>query len=299
MPRAHSSEPTESAVPEMGARLSPALYITATPIGNRGDVTLRGLDVLKAADRVLCEDTRVTRKLLGLYGLSRQLVAYHDHNADAMRPQVLGWLAAGMSVALVSDAGTPLISDPGFKLVRECRAAGLAVTAVPGASALLAALAVAGQPTDRFFFLGFLAPKSAARRTQLAEVAAVRATLVVYESPRRLAGLLADAAEMLPGREAVVCRELTKMFEETVAKPLPELAAHYAQAETPKGEVVVVIGPPTEAALAWSDARIDAALRDALATHSVKDAAALVASASGVAKKILYARAMALREADR
>ncbi len=279
--------------------LAPALYITATPIGNRGDITLRALEVLARADHLLCEDTRVTRKLLGLYGLSRPLTAYHDHNAESMRPKVLAWIVAGESVALVSDAGTPLISDPGFKLARACRAAGLAVTALPGASAALAALAVAGLPTDRFLFLGFLAPKSAARRAELAEVAAVRASLVVYESPRRLAGLLADAAAVLPGRDAVVCRELTKLFEEAVAAPVEDLAARYAEAGPPKGEVVVVIGPPSERNLAWSDEQVDEALTRALAAGSVKDAAAEVAAASGRPRQELYRRAMRLRGGDR
>ena len=275
--------------------LAPALYITATPIGNCGDITLRALDVLARADRLLCEDTRVTRKLLGLYGLSRALTAYHEHNAESMRPKVLEWIAAGQSVALVSDAGTPLISDPGFKLVRACRAAGLAVTALPGASALLSALAVAGLPTDRFLFLGFLPPKSAARRTQLAEVADVRATLVVYESPRRLAGLLADAAVVLPGREAVVCRELTKLFEETVAAPLDELVRRHAEAGPPKGEIVLAIVPPAAGDAAWSAEDLDAALIRAQATHSVKDAAAIVAEASGAPRKALYAWLLELR----
>ncbi len=285
----------DRSAPEAAQPLPSALYITATPIGNRGDVTLRGLDVLKAADRVLCEDTRVTRKLLGLYGVSRPLVAYHDHNADAMRPKVMEWLAAGESIALVSDAGTPLISDPGFKLARDCRAAGLTVTAVPGASALLAALAVAGQPTDRFLFMGFLSAKAGARRAELAEVAGLRATLVLYEAPRRLAALLADAAAALPGREAVVCRELTKMFEEVTAMPIADLARHYAEIEPPKGEAVVVIGPPPAGAGAWSDAAVDAALTEALAEQSVKDAAAAVAAASGRPRKALYARAMELK----
>lgn len=289
----------DRSAPEAAQTLPPALYITATPIGNRGDITLRGLEVLKTADRVLCEDTRVTRKLLGLYGVSRPLVAYHDHNADAMRPKVLEWLAAGESVALVSDAGTPLISDPGFKLARDCRAAGVKVTALPGASALLAALAVAGQPTDRFLFMGFLSAKAGARRAELAEVAALRATLVLYESPRRLAALLADAAAALPGREAVVCRELTKLFEEVTAMPIADLARHYAEIEPPKGEAVVVIGPPPADAAAWSAAAVDAALRTALETLSVKDAAAAVAKEAGLPRKTLYARAMELKGGGR
>lgn len=300
----HKTEPSVPIAPAEAAEaapaaLAPALYITATPIGNRGDITFRALDVLRRADHLLCEDTRVTRKLLGLYGISRQLTAYHDHNAESMRPKVLEWLAAGQSVAQVSDAGTPLISDPGFKLVQACRAAGFAVTALPGASAVLSALAVAGLPTDRFLFMGFLPPKSGARRTQLAEVATLRATLVVYESPRRLADFLADAAAALPGRQAVVCRELTKLFEETVAGELGELATRYAAMEPPKGEVVVAIAPPAADAGAWTDAAIDAALLDALVGHSVKDAAAAVAHASGEPRSRLYARAMELRDAAR
>ncbi|MBN2751275.1 MAG: 16S rRNA (cytidine(1402)-2'-O)-methyltransferase [Rhodospirillaceae bacterium] len=296
MVRASSPDPIES-VPEENA-LAPALYITATPIGNRGDMTLRALEVLAHADRLLCEDTRVTRKLLGLYGLSRSLTAYHDHNAESMRPRIMDWIAAGQSVALVSDAGTPLISDPGFKLVRACRAAGLAVTALPGASALLSALVVAGLPTDRFLFLGFLPPKSHARRTQLAEIAGVRATVVIYESPRRLAGLLADVADILPGREAAVCRELTKLFEEAVTGKVEDLVRRYAEAETPKGEVVLVIAPPSAEDMAWSDTALDAALIEALKTLSIKDAAATVAAASGASRKGLYARGLALREAE-
>jgi len=289
--------PSPDHLPERSAEpLAPALYITATPIGNRGDITLRALDALARADRLLCEDTRVTRKLLGMYGLSRPLIAYHDHNAESMRPKILAWIAAGESVVLVSDAGTPLISDPGFKLARDCRAAGLPVTALPGASAALAALAVCGLPTDRFFFLGFLPPKSAARRTELAALAGLRASLVVYESPRRLAALLADAAAVLPGRQAAVCRELTKMFEEAVTGTLEELAQRYAEADPPKGEIVLVIGPPG-AAEAWSEEAVDAALDAALATQSVKDAAAAVAAASGLPKKAVYARALARRDA--
>jgi 16S rRNA (cytidine1402-2'-O)-methyltransferase len=299
MPESAMTRPIEPSAEAPREPLAPALYITATPIGNRGDVTLRALEVLERADRLLCEDTRVTRKLLGLYGLSRPLTAYHDHNAESMRPKVLAWIAAGESVVLVSDAGTPLISDPGFKLARDCRAAGLAVTALPGASALLTALAVSGLPTDRFLFLGFLAPRSAARRTELAEVAGVRATLVLYESPRRLAGLLADAAAVLPGRAAAVCRELTKLFEETVAAPIEELAARYAEAGPPRGEVVVVIGPPPERQAAWSESQLDEALSRALAGGSVKDAAAEVAAASGRPRQELYARAMRLRGGGR
>jgi 16S rRNA (cytidine1402-2'-O)-methyltransferase len=276
--------------------LAPALYITSTPIGNRGDITVRALDVLRRADRLLCEDTRMTKKLLSMYGLSRPLTTYHEHNADATRPKILHWLADGLSVALVSDAGTPLISDPGYKLVQACRADGHTVTAVPGASAILSALAIAGVPTDRFLFMGFLPHKAGGRRSNLQEVATLRATLVIYESPRRLAALLVDAAELWPDREAVVCRELTKRFEETVPGTLSELAAHYAAADTPKGEIVLAIAPPSAASMQWTDDALDAALQNALADGaSVKDAAAHVAAASGAPRKQLYSRAMDLK----
>lgn len=275
--------------------LAPALYITSTPIGNRGDITLRALEVMKRADRLLCEDTRMTRKLLNMYGISRTLTTYHEHNADAMRPKVMEWVASGESVALVSDAGTPLISDPGYKLVHDCQVEGLNVVAVPGASAILAALAIAGLPTDRFMFVGFLVNKSHGRRAQLTEIAGIKATLVIYESPRRIAALLADAAEILPGRQAVVCRELTKKFEETVRGTLEELAAHYAEAETPKGEIVLAIAAPSADDLKWTDEHLDAELIAALQTQSVKDAASHVAGLSGTPRKVLYSRAMELK----
>lgn len=276
------------------ARLPPGLYITATPIGNRGDITRRALDVLAACDRILCEDTRVTRKLLTMYGLSRPLIAYHDHNALSIRPKALAWIAAGEAVALVSDAGTPLVSDPGCKLAAEARERGLFVTALPGASAALTALMVAGLPTDRFLFLGFLPPRSKARREELAPFSDLRATLVVYESPRRLPALLADAAAVLPGRRACVCRELTKRFEETRTGTLAELAARYETEGPPKGEVVVVIGPPEAPPAPPTDAEIDAALALALKGRSVKDAVVLVQQATGLPRRRVYARALAL-----
>ena len=218
---------------------------------------------------------------------------YHDHNGAAQRPRLLAALAEGRSVALVSDAGTPLVADPGWRLATEAIAAGHPVTAVPGASALLAALAVAGLPTDRFLFAGFLAPRQAARRRTLAELAAVPATLVFYESPRRLAASLADMAEVLgPARPAAVCRELTKRFEETRRAPLAELARHYAGAPAVKGEVVVLTGGPV-AAPAAADA-LDAALAKALAEATVRDAAAAVASALGLPRRAVYARALEL-----
>jgi 16S rRNA (cytidine1402-2'-O)-methyltransferase len=274
--------------------LAAGLYLVATPIGNARDLTLRALDVLTGADVLAAEDTRHTRRLLEIHGIRRGgLVPYHDHNGAAQRPRLLAALAAGRSVALVSDAGTPLVADPGWRLASEAIAAGHSVTAVPGASALLAALAVAGLPTDRFLFAGFLAPRQAARRRALAELAAVPATLVFYESPRRLAASLADMAEVLgPARPAAVCRELTKRFEETRRGSLGELGRHYAAAPEVKGEVVVLTGEPVAAAPA-PDA-LDAAITAALSGRTVRDAAAEVAAALGLPRRAVYARALEL-----
>jgi 16S rRNA (cytidine1402-2'-O)-methyltransferase len=283
------------------ARLAPGLYLVATPIGAARDVTLRALDVLGAADLIAAEDTRQARKLLEIHGIRREartILPYHDHNGAAQRPRLLAALAAGRSVALVSDAGTPLVADPGYRLVTEAIAAAHPVRPVPGASALLAALAVAGLPTDRFLFAGFLPPKAAARARALAELAPVPATLVFYESPRRLgASLAAMAATLGPERRAAVCRELTKRFEEVRRGTLASLAAEQAGAAPPKGEIVVVVGPPLPAAVA-ADA-LDAALVTALAAGSVKDAAAEVAAALGLPRRAVYARALELAKAGR
>jgi 16S rRNA (cytidine1402-2'-O)-methyltransferase len=292
------SEPPDGPVaPGPQTRLAPGLYIVATPIGNARDITLRALDVLAAADLVAAEDTRTTRHLLGIHGVrrdGRSIVPYHDHNGAQQRPRLLASLAEGRTVALVSDAGTPLVSDPGYRLAAEAAEAGHPVTAVPGASAVLAALAVAGLPTDRFLFAGFLPPRQAARRRALGELAAVPATLIFYESPRRLAACLADAAAVLgEARAGAVCRELTKRFEETRRDALGALAAHYAGAPPPKGEVVLLAGPPGDAPAATGDT-LDAALDAALARHSVKDAAAEVAAALGLPRRTVYARALAL-----
>ena len=277
--------------------LDPGLYLVATPIGNARDITLRALDVLAAADILAAEDTRNTRRLLDIHGVRREgrsIVPYHDHNGAAQRPRLLAALAEGRSVALVSDAGTPLLADPGYRLAVEAIAAGHPVTAVPGASALLAALAVAGLPTDRFLFGGFLPPRAAARRRALGELAAVPATLVFYESPRRLAACLADMAAVLgPDRPAVVARELTKRFEEARRGPLGELAAAYAAGPEPKGEVVLLIGRPGAVTDAAPET-LEAALVAALAGASVKDAAAEVASALGLPRRQVYSRALAL-----
>ncbi len=271
--------------------LAAGLYIVATPIGNAADITARALEVLAGADIVACEDTRVTGKLLAMHGVRAGLTPYHEHNAARARPALLDRMARGQAVALVADAGTPLVSDPGYKLVVEAIAAGLAVLSVPGASAPIAALTVSGLPSDRFLFAGFLPPRSAARRKALAELATVRATLVLLESPRRLAGALADMADVLGARPAAVARELTKRFEEVRRGSLIDLASHYRASGAPKGEIVVVVGPPTAVV---DDDAVDARLRAARARQSVRDAAAAVAAATGVPRRRLYARALKL-----
>jgi len=274
-------------------RLLRGLYVVATPIGNLRDITLRALEVLAAADLVACEDTRVTRKLFDHYGLSVPLIPYHDHNAETARPKILEKLAAGGVVALVSDAGTPLISDPGYRLVREAHAAGHAVTAAPGPSAALMALTVAGLPTDRFFFEGFLPAKEAARRTRIGEIARIPATLVLFESGPRLAVALADLAAGLGARAAAIARELTKLHEEVRRGDLPTLAAEYAAGAETRGEIVIVIAPPA-AAEQTSAADIDALLHAALARTSVKEAVAEVAAATGEPRRAIYSRALEL-----
>src|SRR5215470_2037401 len=274
--------------------LSPGLYIVATPIGNLGDITLRALDVLRRADVILCEDTRVTATLARRYGLRAKRIGYHDHNADAVRPGLIARLAEGAAHALVSDAGTPLVSDPGFKLVRDAVAAGIPVTAVPGASAVVAALTVAGLPTDRFLFAGFLPAKSAARRRELRELAPVRASLIFYETTPRLADALADMVAMLGDRPAAVARELTKLHEDIRRDGLSALAEHYRNAGPPKGEIVVIVGPPIAEAAA-TDADLDRQLASALRTASLKEASAAVAAATGLPRRQVYARALALQ----
>jgi 16S rRNA (cytidine1402-2'-O)-methyltransferase len=278
--------------------LTGGLYLVATPIGNLGDITLRALETLAAADVIACEDTRVTRKLMDRYGIVTPLTPYHEHNAAAARPKLVARLQAGDAVALVSDAGTPLISDPGYKLVREAQAADAAVTALPGASSVLAALNIAGLPTDRFFFEGFLPAKQQARRTRLAELARIPATLVLFEAGPRVAEVLADMAELFGTREAAICRELTKLHEEMRRDALPSLAAHYAGDSETRGEFVIVVAPPNDQALAPSAGDIDAMLRDALAGNSLKDAAALVAEATGQPRRDIYQRALQLAKRD-
>jgi 16S rRNA (cytidine1402-2'-O)-methyltransferase len=274
------------------AALPGGLYLVATPIGNLADITLRALATLAAVDLIACEDTRVTKKLTAHYGIATPLVSYHEHNAAHARPQLLARLGEGEAVALVSDAGTPLISDPGYRLVREAALAGHAVTALPGASAVLAALGVAGLPTDHFFFEGFLPAKQAARQKRITALAAVPATLVVFETGPRIADALGDLAAGLGGRAAAVCRQLTKLHEEIRRGPLDELARAYAGGAETRGEFVVVIAPPVEEPAADSD--VDALLRHALARVSVKDAVGEVALATGRPRREVYQRALTL-----
>jgi len=281
----------ETATPQ----LAPGLYIVATPIGNLGDITLRALQVLRRVDLIACEDTRVTATLARRFDLTAERVAYHDHNAEAMRPRLLARLAAGAAIALVSDAGTPLISDPGFKLVRAAVEAKIPVTALPGASAALAALMVAGLPTDRFLFAGFLPVKSGQRRRALQELVAVPATLIFYETAPRLAAALVDMAAMLGERQAAVARELTKLHEEVRRGSLGELAAHYAEAGPPRGEIVLVVGPPSKENAPMTADDLDARLEEALESLSVREASAAVAAATGLPRRQVYARALSLQ----
>lgn len=272
--------------------LGPGLYIVATPIGNLGDLSPRAADTLRRVDLIAAEDTRVTATLLRHIGGDRPMTPYHDHNADRVRPGLIESLAS-RAIALVSDAGTPMISDPGFKLVRDARAAGHAVVTIPGPCAAVAALTLAGLPTDRFLFLGFLPAKAAARTAAIAEVSAVRASLVLYESGHRLAATLTALAATLGAREAAVAREISKAFEQCVTGSLAELAARYTEAP-PRGEIVIVVGPPGEAPPP-PQADLDALLRAALARLSVGKAASEVARTTGVPRGDLYARALAMR----
>jgi 16S rRNA (cytidine1402-2'-O)-methyltransferase len=273
------------------AKAAAGLYLVATPIGNLGDITLRALGVLAGVDVIACEDTRVTHKLTERYGIATPLTPYHEHNAAEARPKLLARLAAGEAVALVSDAGTPLISDPGYKLVRAAQAAGHPVTAIPGASAVLAALSVAGLPTDRFFFEGFLPAKQPARQKRIAALAAVPATLVLFESGQRLPATLGDLAEGFGPRAAAICRELTKLHEEVRRGSLVTLAHDYGQGAETRGEIVIVVAPPAEQAAAVD---VDDMLRRALARVSLKDAVGEVALLSGRPRREVYQRALEL-----
>jgi 16S rRNA (cytidine1402-2'-O)-methyltransferase len=274
--------------------IAPGLYLVATPIGNLGDVGLRALGTLAAADVIACEDTRVSRRLIEHYGIATPLTPYHEHNAAEARPKILARLAAGEIVALISDAGTPLISDPGYRLARDVSAAGQTVTAIPGASSVLAALSLSGLPTDRFFFDGFLPSKEAARQKRIKELARIPATLVLFETGPRVANALADLASELGPREAAICRELTKLHEEIRRRPLDALAKDYANGAETRGEFVIVVAPPAEEQAGQQD--IDALLRQALARTSVKEAVGEVASATGASRRDVYQRALALKE---
>ena len=272
----------------------PGLYIVATPIGNMDDITLRALDLLAGVDRIACEDTRHTRRLLERHGIETRLLPYHEHNAEHMRPAIMARLTHGESLALVSDAGTPLISDPGYKLVRKAIASGIYVTALPGPSAALMALTLSGLPSDKFMYAGFLPPKSGARRKALGKLAVIDATLILFESPRRLAASLADMVDTLGERDSAVAREMTKLHEEFVRGDLASLAAHYAEIGAPKGEVVIIVGPPVSNGQDLSDDVIDARLVELLQSASVRDAAAQLAAETGLARRDLYARAVRL-----
>jgi 16S rRNA (cytidine1402-2'-O)-methyltransferase len=273
---------------------APGLYLVATPIGNARDITLHALDVLRLADVIACEDTRVTRTLLTLYGISATVMACHDHNEATAAARIVAGIAAGQVIAMVSDAGMPAISDPGRRVVRAVVDAGLFVTAIPGPSAVLTALILSGLPAEPFLFGGFLPGRTAERRQRIAGFASVPATLVFFEAPHRLTESLADLADLLGPRPAAVARELTKRFEEVRRAPLDELARHYAGTGAPRGEIVLVIAPPGPKPAA-SAADIDEALRTALAGTGVREAAAEVAARFGRPRREVYARALALK----
>ena len=280
---------------QLSRPLEAGLYLVATPIGNLGDITLRALSVLSRADVIYCEDTRHSRKLLNHFSISRPLRPYHEHNAAEIRPQILADLAANRVVALISDAGTPLVSDPGFKLVRDCAAEAQPVYALPGPSAVLAALACSALPTDCFLFAGFLPPRQAARRTRIQELGGAPGTLILFESANRIAETLADLADLLGPRPAVIARELTKLHEEIVRGTLAELKTS-AEAKPPLGEIVIVIA---EAAVKEvSDEEITRFLQALPAGHTVRDAVDRAVTELGVPKKRAYALALALRQTD-
>ena len=285
-PNGESGEPQQ---------VAPGLHLVATPIGNLGDISKRALDILRGVDIIACEDRRVTGKLLKAYGIVTRTKPYHDHNAKTVRPWLIKQIQQGRSVALVSDAGTPLVSDPGYKLVRGVVESDLPVSAVPGPMAGVMALVLSGLPADRFLFAGFLPNRSAARRTVLMELKTVPATLIFYESARRLGGSLADMAAVLGPRPAVVARELTKLYEQVVRGSLSELLERYADAP-PKGEIVVVVGPPDAATREVGEQELDEVLGRALAGHSLRDAVAAAADATGLPRRVVYERALELRD---
>ena len=297
----YSSQTVSEAIKEPnGGRCEPqqtvaGLHIVATPIGNLGDLSARGAATLRGVDIIACEDSRVTGKLLKAYDITTKTKPYHDHNADKMRPWLIKQIQQGKNVALVSVAGTTLVCDPRYKLVRGAIESDLQVSAVPGPMAGVTALVLSGLPTDRFLFAGFLPNRSAARRTALNELTAVPATLIFYEAARRLAGSLADMAAVLGPRQAVVARELTKLYEQILRGSLEDLQERCAESP-PKGEVVVVVAPPGTVAETVDNAELDKMLRRALAEHSLRDGVAAVAEATGLARRKVYKRALALRD---
>lgn len=281
----------------MEENLPSGLYIIATPIGNMGDISLRAIDILKKVDLIACEDTRITGKLTAHYDISTEKISYHDHNAAAMRPKIIEKIRGGARIALVSDAGMPLVSDPGYKLVEACYAAGVAVTCVPGASASLTALALSGLPTDRFFFAGFLPVKSGARKKTLSSLQNIPGSLVFYETAPRLIESLQDMFDILGDRPAAVARELTKKFEEVRRGGLAALVEHYQKEGAPKGEIVIVVGGASDDTKElWTQAEVDRAIETAIENGmSVKDAAEAVSIQSGLKKRDIYARALQLK----
>jgi 16S rRNA (cytidine1402-2'-O)-methyltransferase len=278
--------------------LSPGLYVTATPIGNLGDITLRALETLSAAHLILCEDTRVTAKLLNRYGIRNSLSPYHDHNAAKVRPGFVARMGDGQALALVSDAGSPLLSDPGYKLVQAAVEAGIAVTAIPGASAVLGALTLSALPPDRFMFCGFLPTRSMARRHFLEELKTIDATLVMFDTATRLTGSLEDIAAVLGPRDVAVGREMTKLHEEVIRGPAIEVRTVLLQRQSLKGEITLVIGPPGIEAKATPQGMVDTALREAVATLPASRAAAEIAKRFGLSKQEAYARLLELKEAE-
>jgi 16S rRNA (cytidine1402-2'-O)-methyltransferase len=285
---------TEGNRRKVASKPKPGLYVIPTPIGNLRDITLRALDILEGVDLIACEDTRVTSRLLNAYQIKTPMIAYHDHNAGKVRPRLLEQLTEGGSIALVSDAGTPLISDPGYKLLRHAIDVGLDVIALPGPSAVLTGLLAAGLPTDRFLFAGFPPNRTIARQKFLTGFASYATSLIFFESPKRLARSLADMASVFGEREGAIARELTKMFEEVQRGTLKVLAQHYAALPSPKGEIVIIVGPPLPAPAPSPDA-IDTQILAALELHGIKSAADLVSEALNLPRRDIYQRALKLR----
>lgn len=284
---------SEEAASSKPSRPEGGLYIVSTPIGNLGDITLRALWTLEHSDLILCEDTRKTGLLLERFGIKAPLLSCHDHNESSRIHDLFSRLKKGQVVSLVSDAGTPTLSDPGYQLVRACRKEGLPVFAVPGASALLSALACGGLPTDRFLFVGFLPPKTAGRKKRLLELSSFDSTMIFYEAPSRLAQTLADlAAVFSSSREIVICRELTKLFEEVRSGSLPEMAAAYKDFDEAKGEFVLLLGPASQEVPTEKD--MESLLRQTLEKMSLRDAVAAVSSATGIKKSVVYQKALGL-----